>query len=86
MKGGDGSMVIQMNEVKSSNIAAIGYDEEHHVLRVQFNGGRMYDYLAVSAEEKDALLKAESIGRHFGEHIKPKKEFFRVELKGGDGK
>lgn len=79
-------MVIQMNKVKSSNIEALGYDEENQVLRVRFQGGRMYDYLAVSPEEKDALLKAESIGRHFGEHIKPKKTFFRVEVKGGDGK
>jgi len=54
---------MEMKEIKSSAIAAIGHDGE--TLRVRFQGGREYDYPGVSAEAFTDLLNAESAGQHF---------------------
>lgn len=63
---------MNMQPVSSSNIAAVGYDEEKKLLRVHFKNGGRYDYSDVSREEYDGLLGAESIGRHLNTHIKSK--------------
>lgn len=58
-----------MTPVKSSNIKAIGYDAKSHTLTVQFNSGT-YDYHGVPADVHSALMKAESVGSHFHEHVR----------------
>lgn len=57
--------------VSSSTIAAIGYDAESKTLAVEFHSGKVYHYQGVEPEKHQALLGAESIGRHFGQFIKP---------------
>ena len=37
-----------------------------------FKGGRPYTYVGVPEAEYHKLTKAESVGRHFGQFIKPK--------------
>lgn len=59
-----------MKEVKSSNIHAIGW--EAGALTVHFKNGTSYRYEGVPAEEHAKLMAAESVGRHFNEHIKGK--------------
>lgn len=56
---------IDMKPVTSSNIAALGYDSESKTLAVQFITGSEYRYHNVSQETYDALLGAQSIGKHF---------------------
>jgi len=58
---------------KSSNIKAIGYDEDALELYVQFyTSGLTYIYSDVKPEQYEALLKADSIGSYFAKHIRPK--------------
>lgn len=62
---------IALTPVTSKQVKAIGFCPQRG-LRVQFvhGGGHDYVYPGVTAEQHQALLKAESIGNHFNTHIK----------------
>ncbi|EPS1221666.1 KTSC domain-containing protein [Burkholderia cenocepacia] len=66
---------ITMREVESSQIHAIGHDAETKTLAIQFKSkagpGSTYHYRDFPADEFEKFAGAESIGRHFGQHIKP---------------
>lgn len=57
-----------MIEVKSSNIAKVGWDGNLHVV---FKDGSAYRYENVPVGLYDEMLKSESIGRFFVKNIKP---------------
>lgn len=69
---------IPTTAVSSSNINALGYDEESQILIVVFSNGAKYRYSGVSMDEFMAFLKAPSIGKHFYQDIKPKYTGYRV--------
>nr|WP_315249242.1 KTSC domain-containing protein [uncultured Duganella sp.] len=66
---------IPLMKVSSSQIAAIGHDAASETLAIQFfhkgQPGNVYHYRNFSAAEYTAFAGAESIGRHFKQHIKP---------------
>ncbi|NDZ11528.1 KTSC domain-containing protein [Variovorax sp. WS11] len=64
---------IPMTSVESHQVAAIGYDPESKTLAVTFTRGpgHIYQYPGVEPEVHAAFIAAESIGKYFGEHIKP---------------
>ena len=62
--------------VKSSAIASIGH--ENGILEVEYRGGRLYRLDGITAEEFDALLASESIGRALNA-IKAGASFTKVE-------
>jgi hypothetical protein len=66
---------ITMQPVESSQIHAIGHDPATNTLAIQFKSksgaGSVYHYANFTAENFDAFKAAESIGPHFGKHIKP---------------
>lgn len=59
-----------MKTVESSNIHAIGWADG--TLTVRFKNGTEYSYANVPAGVHANLMTAESVGRHFNEHIKGK--------------
>ncbi len=61
---------VKWTLVESTNIAAIGYDEEARELRVQFSSGTVYAYSEVPPEVYHDFLAAESKGKYLGAHIK----------------
>ena len=61
---------IEMKPVTSSNIAAIGYQEEGQILRVLFTTGVTYEYEGVPAETAQEFMEAESVGKYFHANIK----------------
>lgn len=63
---------IHLNDVKSSQVKNIGYDPETNTLAVSFTrgAGAVYHYPNVTKDDYEAFIKAESIGVHFGKHIK----------------
>lgn len=63
-------LTMKLTPVKSSNIEAIGHSGT--ALRVQFKGGKVFEYPGVTAAEFDALHAAPSVGSHFGSHIRSK--------------
>ncbi|MDC7805562.1 KTSC domain-containing protein [Luteimonas sp BLCC-B24] len=70
---------IELIDVDSSQIHSIGHDAETNTLAIRFTKGyrenrgpgALYHYANVDAAAFEALRDAESIGRHFGQHIKP---------------
>lgn len=63
--------------VNSSSLRALGYDPEQQVLEVQFSSGALYRYEAVPPEAVQALLEADSLGRHFNQVFKPQHYRYR---------
>ncbi len=64
-------MDVDLTPVTSSNIDAVGYDEDSSTLHVRFHSGHTYSYSNVDPEEHRALIEAPSIGAHFSKHIRP---------------
>jgi frataxin-like iron-binding protein CyaY len=54
-----------MHPVDSTNVASVGYDPEKKELAVRFRNGATYVYSGVKPEEHEALVSADSVGRHF---------------------
>ena len=69
-------MAIDLTEVESSQIHAIGHDAATNTLAIQFKSrgkpGNVYEYANVPAKKFEAMLAAESIGTFFGNEIKAK--------------
>lgn len=71
--------IIELQDVESSQISAIGHDPETQTLAIRFKPfkstpdkpGSLYHYANVTPEDFAAFKGAESLGRHFGRHIKP---------------
>lgn len=68
---------MEMIDVKSSQISAIGHDG--NTLRVRFKNGSEYDYSGMSPEAFNEFLGAESIGSHFGKNVRGVYEYSKVE-------
>ncbi len=66
------SKEVEMKPVKSSNIAAIGYDAPSKTMHVQFSSGASYAYDGVEPDIHAAFAGADSVGSHFAKHIRPK--------------
>ena len=67
---------IEMIPVESSQIHAISHDPESNTLAIRFkrwNGeiSSLYHYQNFTAEDFERFRSAESLGKHFGAHIKP---------------
>jgi hypothetical protein len=56
--------------VRSSSLRAVGYDPSTHVLMVEFQNHRRYEYSNVPPNVYDGLLRAGSHGRYFNQWIK----------------
>lgn len=62
---------MEMKLVKSSMLHSVSHDPVSNTLIVKFKeDGPIYDYADVPAYEFDKLMKAESVGKHFGTNIR----------------
>lgn len=62
--------IPEMQPVSSSNIAAVGYDEENESVYVQFLDGSTYAYKGVQAHEFENLRTAASVGSYLNRNYK----------------
>jgi hypothetical protein len=69
---------MERTAVKSGQIASVGHDAATNTLEIEFHSGQVYRYSEVTADEHKALLAAESIGKHFGVHIRGAKKYEKV--------
>jgi hypothetical protein len=65
-------VLVEMNGVVSNNIAQIGYNKEHKLLRVRFKNGGHYEYRGVPEHVYDAFKTALSAGKYFSTVIRNK--------------
>ena len=61
---------MNMVPVRSSDIAAIGYDATSGTLHIRFNSGGLYAYYNVHDAVYRGLMGAGSHGRYFHAHIR----------------
>ncbi len=61
---------MEMIPVDSSNVAAIGYNEECELMRIQFKDGSRYDYPGVSKELHAACMASASKGRFVTDNLR----------------
>ncbi len=71
-------MAVEMIQVSSSNISAVGYDAENEIVHVQFLNGSEYIYKGVPHHEFDGLLNAPSIGSYLNRNYKNYYPYERV--------
>lgn len=60
-----------MHEVYSSNVSAVGYDEETLELYVQWKRGKVSRYLNVPQNVAKSVMQAYSVGQAIADTIKP---------------
>ena len=69
-----GVRTMERENVNSSVILAVGYDDDRSVLEVKFRTGRVYHYREVPRTAFEELLVADSAGTFFNEVIRPNYE------------
>jgi hypothetical protein len=57
-------------QVSSSNVAAVGYDDDTNTLGVRFLNGTEYHYLNVPKDVFEGLKSASSVGTYLNQYIK----------------
>jgi hypothetical protein len=70
---------IKLTKVESAAVHSVGHHPATQTLRIKFQSGHIGDYAGVSAEKHAALLAADSIGKHFHEHIRNAHAHTRVD-------
>jgi hypothetical protein len=69
---------VDLQKIKSTNLAAVGYDKHSQTLRILFLAGAAYDYEQVPQGLYAALMAAQSKGEFFREHIKDQYRFRKI--------
>lgn len=69
---------MKRQQVTSSMIRSVGYDEAQQTLEVEFNSGAVYQYHQVPKEVYREMLNAPSHGRYFLGTIKDAYPYTRV--------
>jgi hypothetical protein len=70
--------MMEMINVSSSNITAVGYDEDSSTLQVEFNNGATYQYFDVPENVFEGLRDAESVGGYLAANIKGSYRYSKV--------
>ena len=64
--------------VNSSNIITVGYDNAAKILEVEFQSGKVYQYMDVPEDLYQSLMAAPSKGQYFHDHIMNQYDFTEV--------
>ncbi len=68
-----------MIQIESSQLKAIGYNEERQELKVEFKyWNAFYIYSWVPKDEYEALMGAGSVGKYFSANIKNSYKYERI--------
>lgn len=69
---------MNMDNVDSSNIAAIGYDEDSQTLQVEFKNGTLYQYFDVPEMIYEGMAQSPSVGQYLNQQVKGIYRYSRV--------
>ncbi len=61
---------MNMKLVESATLVAIGYDDSHEVLQLEFRSQKIYRYFGVPVSLYESLEAAPSKGRYFNREIR----------------
>ncbi len=60
---------MQIIDIESSMLSAVGYDPATQTLRALFNSGKTYDYFEVPQQVYDQLIESDSKGHYMRNEI-----------------
>jgi hypothetical protein len=66
-------------ELQSTSLKAATYQDKDAVLELEFRSGAIYRYLAVPEQVYQELVKAESKGQYFNQHIRNRYTYTRID-------
>ncbi len=69
---------MDMTNVDSSNVEAVGYDEDSSTLQIEFKDGSMYQYFDVSEDVFIGLRDTDSVGGYLNSVIKGSYRYSKV--------
>lgn len=69
---------MQRQQVKSSNIASIGYDQSLFILEIEFLNGEIYQYINVPDNIFQGIMSASSHGTYLNQYIKDRYNFNKI--------
>jgi len=69
---------MDMIQVDSSNVAAIGYDSDSETLQIEFNNGTTYQYFDIPEQIFEGLRDAGSVGGYLAAQIKGSYRYSKV--------
>ena len=69
---------MKREEVESSCIRSVGYGAKERMLEIEFLHGRIYRYFDVPKRVHGAMMKHDSRGGFFREHILGQYEYSRI--------
>ena len=69
---------MNRQQVRSSNIRSVGYDDENLLLEIEFHRGGIYQYFEVPESVYQGLLQAPSKGTYFRNQIMDNYRYKRV--------
>ncbi|MDD5183659.1 MAG: KTSC domain-containing protein [Paludibacter sp.] len=69
---------MERKPVKSSNIAAIGYDDSSATLEIEFLNGSIYQYFDVPDHIYKEIMGADSQGKYLAANIKGNFRYSKV--------
>ena len=72
-------MCEKMEQVSSSNIDSVGFDEASQTVCVRFLNGSLYVYKGVPNSEFDGLRSAPSVGSYLNRNFKNVYPYERIE-------
>lgn len=65
-------------QVRSSNIRSIGYDNESRTLEVEFHSGGIYQYFNVPEAVYSGLMSASSHGSYFYRNVRKRFRYAKI--------
>lgn len=74
---------MNITAVESTTLTALGYDEAHEILQLEFRSRAIYLYFGVPAPVYEALLAAASKGTYFNRAIRGNFRYSRASHAGG---
>lgn len=69
---------MKMTHVDSSNVEAVGYDEDSSTMQVEFKNGTMYQYFDVPENVFIGLRDADSVGGYLAASVKGAYRYSKV--------
>jgi hypothetical protein len=67
-----------MQPVESSNLAAVGYNQDNEQLFIEFKNGNVYVYDNVPFPVYTDLMDADSLGSYFHKYIRTSYEYRKL--------
>ena len=69
-------------DLQSTLLKAATYQDQSAILELEFRSGSIYRYLGVSGQVYQELLRADSKGRYFNQHIRNRFPYAQVDPAG----